>query len=174
MKMECSAEKAREIIAAFGSLQNKTKSIIHTNKIGAIQNSFTNLELENIIKKYLYKMLSLVNKYISQKKLISLPIIFSGKLSGVSGLDKYLSSISNCPISIYSPISFIERNEENIESIGVINYNEVMDNILGKQLDTIIHTNPHSMKSLKSNRDRDVKWYVRIKEKILGGKNDWN
>ena len=174
-KLNCSLVKASEIFAAQGSLLNRDECVINSNSINSDKNVFTNIDLENITRQYISKMIALIKKYISQKGISNLPIVFSGKITRITGFEDYASSmISGYPISIYSPLSFIERNEKNLESIGIMNYNEIMDNVLGKQMDTIIHTNPHSIKSLKRKSEKEVKWLVRIKEKLLGGQNDWN
>ena len=175
MRVNCSIAQAREIFAAQSSLLNRDKRVINSNSINEEANVFTNIDLENITKQYLLKMIALVKKYISQKEIGTLPIVFSGKTTKITGFEDYIKSImSEHPISVYSPLSFIERNEKNIESIGIMNYNEVMDVMLGKQLDTIVHTNPHSIKSLRRKSEKENTWLVRIKEKLLGGQNDWN
>ena len=153
----------------------KNKRVINSNNINDGANVFTNIDLKNIIKQYLSKMAALIKKYISQKNIGKLPIVFAGKITTISGFEDYILSIINeHQISIYSPLSFLERNEKNLESIGIMNYNEVMDIVLGKQLDTIVHTNPQSIKTLKRKSEKEIKWLVRIKNKILGGENDWN
>ena len=175
IKLNCSLAKAREIFAAQASIFNKDKRVINSNGIDADASAFTNIDLENITKQYISKMAVVIQKYISQKKIGNIPIVFSGKTTNISGFENYISSLfKEYPISVYSPLSFIERNEKNHESIGIMNYNEIMDKVLGKQLDTIVHTNPHSIKSLIRKSEKEVKWLVRFKEKILGGQNDWN
>lgn len=41
-------------------------------------------------------------------------------------------------------------NEKNINSLGVIKFIDIIDSVLGKQYDTIVNTNPNSLKTLQN------------------------
>ena len=168
----CSEKSARDLLDAHSSIRNKDIRVIYSNQIGTDDWSYTNLQLGNIIKKYLNKLVVILNKFIDQRKIEKLPIIFSGKLHAVRGIKDYLREKMNTEnISVYSPLTFIEMNDDNTNGIGVINFIKVMDSVLGKHYDTIVNTNPSSLKSLRRHNEQKG-WLAKIKNKI-GGKYDW-
>ncbi|NQZ65679.1 MAG: hypothetical protein HRT99_00490 [Mycoplasmatales bacterium] len=169
----CSYERAKKIISAHASIRLKNKRVIYYNQIGSDDVSYTNSDLSNVIQKYLFKLMVLVRKYLLQKKVTNLPIVFSGKLNDLQGMAEFIiENMQTEKVSIYKPLSFIDINAENKNAIGVMNYIEIIDNVLGKQFDTIVHTNPNSLKLLRKNKQKN-NWFAIIKNRI-GGKYDWN
>lgn len=172
-KFGCSKEKAIDLVTAHASVKLKTKRIIYSHQIGIDTHSYTNDDLLNIIQKYLYKMLALIKKYLSQKRIENLPIVFSGLLSNAKGLTEFIVKHMNSEkVSIYKPLSFIEINKNNTNGLGVSNFNEIIDEVLGRQLDTIVQTNPNLLKTLRKTKEKS-NWFTTIKNKI-GRKYEWN
>ena len=173
LEFNCSEESARDLVAAHASVRTVNKRVIYSKQIGSDDWSFTNFDLENIIKKYLLKLVAIVKKYITQKNVDRLPIVISGKLNKVNGLTNFLiEKMQAESIIVHNPISFIGMNEFNTNSLGVIEFIEIIDNVLGRQYDTIVHTNPNTLKSLRSTH-QPKGWITRFKNKI-GGKHEWN
>lgn len=172
-EFNCSKETARDLVAAHASIKNNIIRVIYSNQIGSEDWSYTNKDLENIIRKYLLRLVALVKKYLSQKNVLELPIVLSGKLSSLEGIGEFLKErLETEKVAIHQALTFVEMNELNTNTLGVINFIDIMNLVLGRHYDTIVNTNPNLMSSLKTTKQNN-NWFIRIKNKI-GGKHDWN
>lgn len=166
----CSKDEARNLIAIHGSL-NKTNinRVILSNKNHDKNKVVYRSQLNEIIESFIQKLLLVANQFAFQNKVSHLPIVLSGHISKIDGLLEFAKEkFKTKHVSIYNPTTYIEVNGHNIEAIGTVNFINRIDEILGRQLDTTVETNPNTVSSMKNNNT----WISRVLEKI-GGKNVW-
>lgn len=169
-----SKTKAAELLTVHGSLDDITNRVIYNHQDGLSEKTFLTDDLQKIIKAYFEKLLVIINKFISQKQLLDLPVIFTGKVTGFEGLNEFSKQyLDSTFISTYNPISYVERNNDNIEALGSLNFINRMDQVLGKKFNTIVETNPHSITRLLNTKVKTKNWFARLSNKI-GEKYDWN
>lgn len=167
----CTQKEAENLITIYGTFQSEENRVIYTHEEGIQIKSHTISELKNIINSYTNRLLALAQKFIEQKGLTSLPIVFSGAITKVEHFKEFAHSIFEGNISIYQPMNFVEINNQNHSSIGILNLNSRLDNVLGKQFNTIVETNPNTFSSLR--RAKKGIW-DKIIDKVGGRTYGWH
>ena len=148
----CTYEEAENLITIYGTFQGEENRVIYTHEEGIQITTHTISELKSIIKTYANRLLTLAKKFVDQKDVAHLPVVFSGEITKIENFDVFARNIFEGNISMYEPMNFIEINNDNHSSIGVLNFNSRLDNVLGKQFNTIVETNPNTFASLKRNK----------------------
>ena len=162
-------DEARDLVTLYGSLKEDTNRVIVSKKVDHIEKTYTTVDLNRIIKAFMTKLLSVAKQFLAQKNVSSLPVIISGGVEQLDGVLEFSNShLDSTSVSVYNPISFIEINLENKEAIGATLFNKRIDEINGRQLNTIVETNPNLISSLK--KKHNISLLNKIIEKI-GGKN---
>ena len=169
-QLSCSKDIARNLVAAHGSFTNNINRVIHSERIGTDSKSYTNVDLMKIINYYLYKLTATIKKYIEQMNIGNLPIFFSGELAKFEGIEQKMSSLFEKQVSAFKGLTYVERNWNNVHTIGTINFIDIMNLVLGKKYDTIVNTNPNAIPNIKSKSNKG--WFAKMKDKI-GWKYDW-
>lgn len=167
----CTQKEAENLITIYGTFQSEENRVIYTHEEGIQIKSHTISELKDIINSYTNRLLALAQKFIEQKGLTSLPIVFSGAITKVENFKEFAHSIFEGNISIYQPMNFVEINNQNHSSIGILNLNSRLDNVLGKQFNTIVETNPNTFSSLR--RAKKGIW-DKIIDKVGGRTYGWH
>ena len=164
----CSKEQVLKLINIHGNLTCVNQEQIFydnlTNKI------FTNVNLTNIIKSFLQKIMILVKKFLQQENALNIPLVFTGKTKEIENIGVFLQKQFDLKnVFTYQPLTFIETKHENFTPIGVYNFFKSMDKIHSRQYNTIIETSPERISQVLKLK-KQKKWYVRFLE-IVGGKN---
>lgn len=167
----CTFEEAENLITIYGTFQGEENRVIYTHEEGIQITTHTISELKSIIKTYANRLLTLAKKFIDQKDVAHLPVVFSGEITKIEDFDKFAHDIFEGNLSIYEPMNFVEINNHNHGSIGVLNFNSRLDNVLGKQFNTIVETNPNTFASLR--RPKKTLW-AKIIDKVGGRNYDWH
>ena len=171
-KFNCSMSEAKELFMAHASFKPNNLRVIYSNQIGTESRSHTNIELSNIIKEYFNKLLLIAKTFLVQRGVQKLPLVISGKLGKLEYMPQLAKEVTGFEhVSIFQPLSFIEMDESNWNALGVINFIDNMNHMLERDYDTIVHTNPNTLRLNKLNTKRS--FLGKLKEKI-GGKYDWN
>lgn len=169
-EFNCTIEEAKELVDAHANIENNITRVIYSNQIGTENISYTNIDLAKIIKVYLNKLLVNAKQFLVQRGVTQLPLVFTGRLGKLDGMPQFIKEITGMEhISVYQPLSFIEMEGKNHNGLGVINFKEVMNNIMGVSYDTIVQTNPNTLK-IKQER----KSFIGKLMNKIGGKYDWN
>lgn len=172
-KFKCEKNIAIDLFNAHATLLDDKIKVIHTSQIGAENWTFTNKDLEEVLIRYFDALNAIAKKYLSQKKIEGLPIIYSGKLNKIKNLEDYIrNEMVPEKATLHNPLTFIEMNCENVNSLGTLNFIKIMDEVQGKQYDTIVNTNPNTLNSIRMNNIIQKNWFEKLKTKI-GGKYDW-
>lgn len=168
----CSKTEARNLIAIHGTLDKaNTNRVILSSQEPQNKKVFYRSQLNEIIESFIYKLFMTAKQFAYQNNVSHLPVVLSGHIGKIDKLNEYASDIFESKhVSIYSPTTYIEVNGHNIEAIGAVNFIKRIDETLGRQLNTIVETNPNLISSMK--RKNNNTWISRILEKI-GGKNVW-
>lgn len=167
----CSLKEAENLITIYGTFNQEENRVIYSQKEGIEIKSHTLLELRTIINSFTKRLLILANKFIEQKGLTDLPIIFSGKVTKINKFKVFANNIFDGNISIYQPMNFVEINTHNHSSIGILNLNTKLDNVFGKQFNTIVETNPNTFNSLR--KPKKGLW-EKIIDKVGGRNYGWH
>lgn len=163
----CSKIEAIELIKIHGNLNNQISKIIFSEEIHFKNKSFTNIELNKIINLYLSKLFSIIKSYLKNKKIIELPIIFSGNLFQIDGINKKLqTSFENSNVYLYRPTSFVEKNVENMNNLGLIKYDEIKNEILKIRWNETAITNTKSVETIYNKKENSKKLFDKILNKI--------
>lgn len=166
----CSYQDAQNLIAIYGSIAANDNSVIYLEQSGMKIIQHTVFELKKIIESFINKLLALSKKYLGQKSAFNLPIVFSGEITKMNCFEKIARQIfDETPISIYSPMTYIETREKSRSAIGLIHFNKRMDQVLDRQFNTVVETNPNTFSSLrKESKGLFAKIFLK-----LGGRNEW-
>ncbi len=163
--------EARDLITIHGSLTDEINRVITSRKLESEDKVYRTNDLNRIIDSFVSKLMLVTKQYLNQKNVSKLPIVISGQIEQLKGMQEYAETVlESSSISIYNPISFIEISIENKEAIGLTMFNRRIDEINGRQLNTIVETNPNLVSSLK--KEKNINLFNKIIEKI-GGKNVW-
>ncbi len=153
----CSYNQSINLLKIYGNLNEKNKKIIFSENIDLKNKTFTNYDLNKIIEIYFQKLNFLIKKYLSQKNILKLPIIFAGKLfENPWKINKLKKTFETKEIFLYKPTTFIEKNEENMNNIGLIKFFEIRQKLLEIKIDEIVNTNTKSIETIfnkKKNRN---------------------
>ena len=170
----CSYEQANNLFLIYGSLQTQSEeAIIFTCQEGIKEIRYSNKELYRLIENYFLRLIGVIKKYISQKNIDSLPVVIAGEVTKINGILEWSKNILSDHVSIYNPIDFLEINSNNENVLGLLKINETLNEVLSKNLTTIVKTNPNSFEYLsqKSKKSKNIfNWLI----DKLGGKHDWN
>ena len=163
----CSKAEAVDLIKIHGNLDSQISKIIFSEEIHFRNKSFTNIELNKIINIYLSKLFSIIKNYLKNKKIIKLPIIFSGNSLQINGINKKLqNSFENNEVYLYRPTSFVEKNIENINNLGFIKYDEIKNEILKVKPNEAIITNTKSIEIIYKKKENSKNLFDKILNKI--------
>ncbi len=161
--------EADDLITIHGTLSEEINRVITSRKLEGEDKVYRSHDLNRIIHPFVKKLLLVTKQYLAQKNVSNLPIVISGKIEQLEGILEFAKeTLGNSEISIYNPISFIESSIDNKEAIGITIFNRRIDEINGRELNTIVDTNPNLISSLKKEKNASV--FNKIKLKI-GGKN---
>jgi len=151
----CSKEEARNLIAIHGTLdQTKNNRVIYIDQSSLKQKVVYRSQLNEIIETFISKLFMSAKQFAAQNKVGQLPIVLSGKISKIDSLEKYTKTkFESNNISVYTPITFIEVNNRNTEALGVVNFIGRIDEVFGRQLNTIVETNPNTVSSMKKKNN---------------------
>ncbi|WKX02741.1 hypothetical protein [Candidatus Mycoplasma mahonii] len=168
----CSKEEAKKMITLYGSFNQNINRVIFRKYVNHKEKLFMQTDLNKIIDSFVEKLLMVSKQFITQKKVSMLPIIISGRVEQIDGILEFAkASFGANHVSIYNPLTYISASSKNICAIGITLFNERINEILGRQNNTIVETNPQRISSLKKE-DSKNNIMKRIIEK-LGGKNVW-
>ena len=163
----CSQKDAINLIKVYGNLNMHNHKIIFSEEIHFKNKSFTNIELNKIINLYLSKLFGLIKGYLKNKRIIKLPIIFSKNSLQISGIKKKLQdSFENNDVYLYRPTSFIEKNNQNMNNLGLIKYDEIKDEILKIKWNETVFTNTKSVEIIYNKKQNSKSLFDKILNKI--------
>ena len=172
LKFKCTKEEALKIMSAHASISPEVNSTVFTNQIDFKDFSFKANDLKSLIEYYIGKLIVVAMKYVSDKNVSHLPIIFSGNLSEIDGVESYVAEKTKKDnIRVYKPLEYIQLNVQNTFALGTINYIDMTNELLGKNIDTIVHTNPNTLNIVKKEKQKGLFTWIK---KRIGGKYEWN
>jgi len=147
----CSKEEAHNLIVIHGTLNQQNKNrVILTDQSNLKNKIIYRSQLNEIIESFISKLLLAAKQFALQNKVEHLPVVLSGHISKINSLKEYAESKFNSEhISVYNPTTFIEVNGHNTEALGTVNFITRIDEVLGRQLNTIVETNPNTVSSMK-------------------------
>ena len=174
-KYNISSEVLWKALIANANFINNSDLVINMNEHGIKEMVTTEklvFELKEIFLKVfnVYK-LSIGNHLngVDEK----FPIILSGNFVEMSGFGKWTKEILvHENTYIYQPLTFIEGNKNNLETLGIIEFMERSNEILGIKYDTLIETNRNTMESLIGTQLSQKGIMKRVKNWI-GDKYGW-
>ena len=168
---KCDYEIALNLIDVYGNLHSTTNRVILNSVSGPNFIKFTEQELIKIIKVFLDKLALVSKKFLEQKNVSHIPVVFSGKLKSIIGLESYIKDKLQTEVSSYTPMSIIENNINYKYAIGAQKLHKHMEDQKVVKEDGIINTNPDDIKIIRAKIKRTLleKLITRI-----GGKYDRN
>lgn len=169
----CTNDEARNLVAAHATLGDEDTRNIFTLSHNAKKSFFTTNDLKHIIEAFMSRLLNHVSQFLESKQVSDLPIVVSGKIWKIEKIDRYIKEkLLVKHVSIYNPLTFIEMNDRNINALGLLNFMQTMDNVLGKQYDTKVETNPNTLSQLKMQVASKKLKIFEFANKLFGGNNE--
>lgn len=164
-----SLEKAKHLLMVHGDLAGKPIVHLASHKLGTWELTISS-KLKMIIITFIKHLLSLTKKYLEQAKAFTYPLVLAGNLNDIANLKPYLTSHFS-HLMLYQPLSYCELKQENQATLGVINYNKIVLQILGQKELVLAKTHPNTLSALKKPKKRNW-WSLSIPK--WGGKYEWN
>ena len=89
----------------------------------------------------------------------------------MQGLEEYSRSFLQTElVSTFSPLTYIEQNDNNLYGLGVIKFMDKSDEVGAIHYDTIVETNPETITHLNHKIIKSQNFLMKILSKI-GGRN---
>ena len=168
---KCDYKTALNLIDVYGDLRTTTNRVILNSVSGPNLLTFTEQDLIKLIKIFLNKLILVTKKFLEQKNVSHIPIVFSGKLKSIIGLESYVKEKLQIEVSSYTPLSIIENELNYKYAIGAKKLQKHLEDQKVIKADSIINTNPDDIRIIHSKMKKTL--FDRIITKI-GGKYDRN
>ena len=148
-KFNCSYEHANTLFNAYGNLDPSAikidKAIISAHS-GISSQVYRISDLNVIIKEELEQIFMEAKSYIDNWKTNKMSITISGVCNILGSLDKFAKIMLNSMnVIIYKPISYISKENMNIEYVGVLKYINTYNKNIEQNFESIVHTDPNTM-----------------------------
>ena len=148
-KFNCSYERANILFNAYGNLDPSAikidKAIINAHN-GISSHAYRISDLNAIIKKELELIFMEAKSYIDNWKTNNMSITISGVCNILGSLDKFAKLMLNSiNVIVYKPISYICKENMNIEYVGVLKYINTYNKNIEQDFESIVHTSPNTM-----------------------------
>lgn len=169
---ECSVSEADKLIIVYGNIfANLTPRIINSNNYLDEKNHLkTNIKLNEIIKQFVTNLLTVTSSYLKQKlshKYENFPIVISGKVNKIQGIEEFSRFFLKSEfVSTYSPLTYIEQNNNNNYCLGMIKFMDKSDEIGGIQYDTMVETNPETITNINFKIHKSKNFWTKLFRKI--------
>ncbi|RTZ68090.1 MAG: hypothetical protein DSZ21_02510 [Tenericutes bacterium] len=167
----CDYESALNLINVYGNLTTNTNRIIQNNFTGQENQTYTEQDLNNIIKVFLNRITLVLKKFLEERNVAYIPVVLSEKLENIIGAQDYIRDKLKTEVSLYTPLTLIENTLNYKYAIGAQKLHKHMEDQKVIKENSIINTNPNDIKVIHSRKKKTL--FQRMITKI-GGEYDRN
>ena len=170
-KFNCNRKEAEDLILVNGSLLNVEDSIIFNKHSGLKHESFKASDLNGLIKLFLSRVAQKINEYIDSRMVGKLFMIVNGNIAQIEGFEEFMTEELQNKVFIYEPSTFVEKNQFNLNTIGAINWYNMLENKIGIRKESVVDTSPNTISTIQQQSKKKTlfAWFANK----LGGKNEW-
>lgn len=145
---------AKSNVLIYGTFEeNEIEKVIPIqNNIKDIKtNTFSNLEINQLLKEFIDYLIKKVNHELSEEitSKSPVPLVLSGEITKIRGYEAYVTEKMGLKyVSKYNPMTYAETNSHTLRSLGMSKYFDKVNEVHHADINLTIDTNPDSMKVL--------------------------